>query len=130
MSQVHAQARTTPRTRTEIKEASGSLAQLAERYNISRSTARKWRARECPLDRSHRPHQLNTTLSPVQEAIVVELRCTTLLPLDDLVAVVREFIHPGISRQGWTAACAATAWPICASFKPRRLRMRKRRHPQ
>jgi hypothetical protein len=28
MSQVHAQARTTPRTRTEIKEASGSLAEL------------------------------------------------------------------------------------------------------
>jgi transposase InsO family protein len=36
----------------------------------------------------------------MQEAIVVELRCTTLLPLDDLVAVVREFIHPGVSRSG------------------------------
>ena len=100
MSQVHAQARTTPRTRAEIKEASGSLAELAERYNISRSTARKWKGRDCPQDLSHRPHKLSTTLSPAQEAIAVELRRSTLLPLDDLVAVVREFIHPGVSRSG------------------------------
>ena len=100
MSQVHAQARTTPRTRAEIKEASASLAELAERYNISRSTARKWKGRDCPQDLSHRPHKLSTTLSPAQEAIAVELRRSTLLPLDDLVAVVREFIHPGVSRSG------------------------------
>ena len=37
MSEVHAQARTTPRTRAEIKESSASLAELAERYNISRA---------------------------------------------------------------------------------------------
>jgi transposase len=100
MSQVHAQARTTPRTRTEIKEAPCSLAELAERYNISRSTARKWKGREFPQDISHRPHKLSTTLSPAQEAIVVELRRSTLLPLDDLVAVVREFINADVSRSG------------------------------
>jgi transposase InsO family protein len=100
MSQVHAQARTTPRTRAEIKESSSSLGALAERYNVSRATARKWKARDCPQDLSHRPHKLSTTLSPAQEAITVALRRLTLLPLDDLVAVVREFINPQVSRSG------------------------------
>ena len=48
MSEVHAQARTTPRTRTEIKESTATLAELAERYNISKLTARKWKNRESP----------------------------------------------------------------------------------
>ena len=100
MSEVHAQARTTPRVRAEIKASSASLAELAERYNISKATARKWRSRQSPQDLSHRPHKLNTTLSPEQEAIAVELRCLALLPLDDLLAVVREFINPGASRAG------------------------------
>ena len=100
MSQVHSQARTTPRTRAEIKESSASLVDLAERYNISRSTARKWKGRETQQDLSHRPHKLSTTLTPAQEAIAVELRCLLLLPLDDLVAVVREFINAKVSRSG------------------------------
>lgn len=62
MSQVHAQARTTPRTRTEIKESTASLVELAERYNISKLTARKWKNRETSEDLSHRPHKLNTTV--------------------------------------------------------------------
>jgi transposase InsO family protein len=100
MSQIHSQARTTPRTRTEIKESTASLAELAERYNITKLTARKWKNRESPEDLSHRPHKLNTTLTPAQEAIAVELRCMALLPLDDLLAVVREFINPDVSRAG------------------------------
>ena len=85
MSEVHAQARTTPRTRAEIKASTESVAKLAERYDISRATARKWKQRDSTEDRSHRPHKLHTTLTPAQEAIVVELRCMALLPLDDLV---------------------------------------------
>jgi len=42
---------------------------------------------------SHHPY-------PVQEAVVVELRKTLLLPLDDLLAVTHEFIHPAVSRSG------------------------------
>jgi transposase InsO family protein len=76
------------------------LVELAERYNISVATARKWKRRDSPEDLSHRPHKLCTTLTPAQEAIVVALRSLTLLPLDDLVAVVREFIHPDVSRSG------------------------------
>ena len=100
MSQVHPQARTTPLTRREIKSSKAPLTELADRYNITLATARKWKGREDMQDRSHRPHTLSTTLSPAQEALVVELRRTLLLPLDDLVAVTREFINPAVSRSG------------------------------
>ena len=100
MSQVHPRARTTPRTRAEIKASPATLTALAERYNITVSTARKWKLREDPQDRSHRPHKLSTTLTPAQEVLAVELRRTLLLSLDDLLAVVREFINAAVSRSG------------------------------
>ena len=100
MSQVHPQARTTPMIRAEIKAATGTQAELAARYNISVATVRKWQNREQAQDLSHRPHKLSTTLTPAQEAVVVELRRTLLLPLDDLLVVTREFVNPGVSRAG------------------------------
>jgi transposase-like protein len=39
-------------------------------------------------------------LTQPQESIVVELRKTLLLPLDDLLAITREFINPEVSRSG------------------------------
>ncbi len=51
-------------------------------------------------DRSHTAHRLQTTLTPAQEAVAVSLRQRLLLPLDDLLAVVREFLNPTVSRSG------------------------------
>lgn len=45
MSQIHPQARTTPRTRAEIKASASPLSELAERYNITKASARKWKSR-------------------------------------------------------------------------------------
>ena len=39
-------------------------------------------------------------LTPAQETVVVDLRRTLLLPLDDLLAVTREFLSPDVSRSG------------------------------
>ena len=100
MSQVHPMARTTPRTRAEIRASSLPLTVLAERYNVTETTARKWRDRPDAQDRSHRPHMLSTTLSAAQELLAVELRRTLVLPLDDLLVVIREFINPDVSRSG------------------------------
>ena len=100
MSEVHAQARTTPRTRAEIKASHASQKELAQQFNVGRATVRKWQDRDDVQDRSHRPHKLSTTLSPGQEAVAVELRKTLLLPLDDLLVVVREFVNPQASRSG------------------------------
>ena len=36
----------------------------------------------------------------MQEAVAVALRSTLLLPLEDLLAVVREFLNPKVSRSG------------------------------
>ena len=100
MSQVHPRARTTPLTRAEIHSSSASIRVLAKRYNLSLATVRKWKRREDVQDRSHCPHTLSTTLTPLQESLVVELRRTLLLSLDDLLAITHEFINPAASRSG------------------------------
>jgi transposase InsO family protein len=43
---------------------------------------------------------LQTTLTPAQEVVAVALRKTLLVSLDDLLAVVREFLNPNVSRSG------------------------------
>ena len=101
MSQaLHSQARTTHLIRQEIRASTLSQAALARLYNVSRITIGKWQGRESPVDASHCPHTLHTTLTPAQELIVVALRTTLLLPTDDLLAVTREFINPAVSRAG------------------------------
>uniref|UniRef100_UPI0037D9CE0C IS481 family transposase n=6 Tax=Tepidimonas taiwanensis TaxID=307486 RepID=UPI0037D9CE0C len=97
---LHALARTTPAIRREIALSDEPAAVLAERYGVSLMTVYKWKRREDFLDRSHTPHRLRTTMTPAQEAIAVELRKTLLLPLDDLLSVMREFVCPDVSRSG------------------------------
>jgi hypothetical protein len=46
------------------------------------------------------PHRLQTTLSPVQEAVVVALRRALLVSIDDLLAVIKEFLNPQVSHSG------------------------------
>jgi transposase-like protein len=97
---LHKNATTTPRIRAEIRAAPPSVtnAELVRRYGVTDSTIARWRNRDSVEDRSHTPHNLNATLSPAQEEIVVEVRRTLLLPIDDLLCVVREFIEPKLSR--------------------------------
>jgi len=97
---LHKQARTTPATRREIQQASDTLAELAARYNVTIDTIRKWKSRDSVDDRSHTAHRLQTTLTPDQERIAVELRKILKLGLDDLLVVIREFLNPNVSRSG------------------------------
>lgn len=94
---LHKNARTTPAIRRELRESTLPIAELARRSNLSKPTMRKRRGR---ADRFHCPHRLQTTLSAPQEAIAVALRRSLLLPLDDLLAVVRQFVCEGVSRSG------------------------------
>ena len=73
---------------------------MAERHGTTEQTVWKWRKRDSVHDRSHTPHHLQTTLTPAQEVVAVELRKTLLVSLDDLLAVVREFLNPTMSRSG------------------------------
>jgi hypothetical protein len=76
------------------------VATLAARYHVGQGTIRRWRTRSVFTDGSHTAHHLQTTLNSAQEMIVVQLRKTLLLPLDDLLAVTREFLCAEVSRSG------------------------------
>lgn len=91
---IHKEARTAPRLREQIRCSTLPEQALAEKYNISLMTVRKWKYRDSSEDRNHRPHHLETSPTPAQEVILVELRRTLLLSTDDLLVVAREFIKP------------------------------------
>ena len=95
---LHKNATTTPATRLALQQASGTDRELAQQYGIGIRTVRKWRGRTTVHDASHTAHRLQTTLNAGQEELVIYLRSQLLLPLDDLLAVVREFIEPAMSR--------------------------------
>jgi DNA-binding transcriptional regulator YiaG len=95
---LHANATTTPEMREFIQNSDLSVAELSKILNISEATVRKWKKRKGTEDLSHRPKNIASTLSPLQEHVVVELRKNLLLPLDHLLQVVREFINADISR--------------------------------
>ena len=97
---IHPMARTTAQLRAEIHGSELSNAKLAEKFNVHRHTIAKWRKRDEFTDKSHRPDNLQTTLSTGQELLVVELRKTLFLPLDDLLVVTREFISAAATRSG------------------------------
>ena len=97
---LHVKARTTPAVRAEIQALKHlSNAEIARRFNISFPTAKRWKEAEDGVhDRSHCPHRIKATLSPAQEAVVVLIREKLRIGLDDLLAVVKEFIEPKMSR--------------------------------
>jgi transposase InsO family protein/transposase-like protein len=97
---LHSQAKTTPKVRAAIQESDEAGTVLAARFGVTAQTIYKWRKRDSVEDRSHTPHRLQTTLTPAQEAVAVALRKTLLVSLDDLLAVVREFLTPHVSRSG------------------------------
>ena len=80
-------ARTTPAVRAEIAASNEPANVLALRFGITEQTVYKWKKRDVFADRSHTAHHLQTVLTPAQETVVLHLRRTLLLPLDDLLAV-------------------------------------------
>ena len=97
---LHKNAHTTPAVRAEIAASHEPARVLAARYSVTEQTVYKWKKRDCVQDRSHTAHRLQTQLTPAQEAVVVQLSKTLLLPLDDLLAVTRELICDNVSRSG------------------------------
>ena len=104
---LHANA-TTPRTRAYIQRSRATNATLARELGIHSRTVARWKARQEVTDRSTRPHRLNTSLTELEEALVVELPHGSspwaeglrnlALPLDDIVEAMRRCINPALSR--------------------------------
>ena len=117
---LHANATTTTKTRHYIQASNQSVRQLADELGVSETLSAVGNAvTALPMVLTHRT--ACTTLTPAQEVVVVELRKTLLLPLDDPLVATREFIHPRSSAPAWTAVYAATAFltsrPCCPKKK-------------
>jgi transposase InsO family protein len=97
---LHKNATTTPARRAYIQSSPLSVAALAVELSVSEDTIRRWKGRDTVADRSPTAHRLQTTLTPAQEVVVLALRETLGLPLDDLRVVTREFINEQVSRSG------------------------------
>src|SRR5712671_2713499 len=96
----HANATTTPRTRAYIQQSAASNSALARELGIHSRTVARWKARQDVLDRSTCPHRLATTMTPCEETLVVELRRSLALPLDDICEAMRRCVNPQLSRSG------------------------------
>ena len=95
---LHANATTTPRIRAYIQKSAASNSALARELGIHPRTVARWKSRQEIVDRSTRPHRLATTMTEWEEALIVELRRTLALPLDDIVEAMRRCINPELSR--------------------------------
>ena len=101
---LHANATTTPKTRAYIQASASSVTSLAAELGVSQTTIRRWRGRTSPDDRSHIRHNRGQATTPVEEAIIAELRCLARLSLDDITEVMNRCINPHLSRGSvWTA---------------------------
>ncbi len=95
---LHGTATTTHRIRKEIQTSQASLKSLSEKYNINIKTVRKWKQRDFVEDlKCGSKKGYGTVLSSLEIKIICELRCKTLLPLDDLYIVLKPHI-PKLSR--------------------------------
>ena len=95
---LHGSARTTPRVRAELQASKEKTSVLAERYGLSRTTVSKWRSRITTADAPMGPRDpRSTVLTSVEEAMVVEFRRRTLLPLDDVLGCLKDTI-PKLTR--------------------------------
>lgn len=95
---LHANATTTPKVRAYIQHSRKRVAELAVELGVSQTTIRRWRGRTTVSDRSHTPKRLTTSFSPMEEALVCELRTELQLPLDDIVEVMRRCVNDKLSR--------------------------------
>ena len=95
---LHANATTTPKVRAYIQRSKSSVAELADELGVSETTIRRWRRRTTVDDLPHTPKILITSLSPLEETLVCELRTRLQLPLDDIVEVMRRCLNPKLSR--------------------------------
>ena len=97
---LHANATTTPRVRAYIQRSVASNSALARELGIHSRTVARWKSRQDVLDRSTRPHRLATPITAWEEALIIELRRSLALPLDDLVEAMRRCVNPKLSRSG------------------------------
>ena len=94
---LHANAKTTPRIRKEIQNATASIAVLAKHYNLNPKTIIKWKNADSTADKKSGPIIRKSVLSQLEQQAICEVRRQLQLPLDDIFIVLKPGI-PKLSR--------------------------------
>ena len=96
---LHKNATTTPAQRAFIQNNPHlSIAFLAEKTGVSKTTVRRWRNRSSIYDRPHTPKKVNTALTPQEEVQLILCRMATRAGLDDLHKIAGAFLDIRCSR--------------------------------
>jgi transposase-like protein len=94
---LHANAKTTPRIRTEIQNATASIAVLAKYYKLNPKTISRWKNTKSTADKKSGPKVRKSVLSSVEQQAICEVRRQLQLPLDDILIVFKPGI-PALTR--------------------------------
>jgi transposase-like protein len=98
MQQIyHLNAMTNINIRQQIQNSTLSNEDNSSRFGVSKQTVSKWKNREFTQDLSSRPHNIEYGLSELEQALVISLRSSSWLPLDEIFEFLLEF-NPNISR--------------------------------
>ncbi len=108
----HSNAVTNIHIRCEINGSNLKKSEIAQKFNISEPTVRKWKNREYFEDKSSKPNTIHYTLTDLQKAVVVQVRKLTWWALDEIAesifpdnplskrsAVYRVFVKEKINKK-------------------------------
>ena len=106
--QLHSNVVTCPRQRQLIRNSAQTMRTLAQRLDVSVATVHKWKHREHSSDRSCRPHTIHYALQEDEESLLLWLRQTGEMSLDDLLDLMaplmphlrRASLHRLLKRNG------------------------------
>ena len=87
--QIHSNSALLPRQRQLIHESALPYRALAAQFDVSTATIHHWKHEPNSQDRSCRPHTITYALDDQEEELVLWLRRTAHLPLDDLLDEVQ-----------------------------------------
>ncbi|MFV0392384.1 MAG: hypothetical protein ACK5KP_10965, partial [Paludibacteraceae bacterium] len=92
MQQIyHSNAKTNVHNREQIQKCfSVSNTELATRFNVSNQTISKWRNRDFQHDASCCPKSIQYALSELETALVISIRRSSWLPLDEVFETLLE----------------------------------------
>ena len=93
----HRNAKTNIKQREVIRKSQKSARALAETYQVSHVTCAKWKKRPRSEDASHTPHTIHYAVPKPFWKIIKHVRQKALLPLDDLLASLVEYV-PALNR--------------------------------
>ena len=96
---LHKNATTTPAQRAYIQNNPHlSVADLAKKTGVSKTTIRRWRNRMDVYDRPHTPKRITTALTPIEEIKIIICRMAFRAGLDDLLQISDSFFKINCSR--------------------------------